>query len=225
MKSEIFLYSVIMCLISFNNWAQINHNLLNEKKIDGTANSVTMDKTNYQQKIKVKYYHVEEIVPMKFGGHKTVYNVSSPKLIRNYDLGPNSKRIITPVFMEGQETVTTSLKSDTILKIENNAKLSVSDVPKKTDTIASIDIINTYEKVSNKGYETIDILKVVGNYYFFNNQFEKAEKCYSKLFSKTSDLDPSYYFHYAMSLKAVGKIKKANEYYKKFRELTTDNTQ
>ena len=224
MKNRLLLYCIITYFFSFNCWAQNSSNLLNEKKIDGTANNVTINQKSEPKGMKVKYYHVEETVPIKFGGHKTVYDVSNPKLIRTYDLGPNSTRIVTPVYEKVQQKENVSQKPDEPLKIEET-KLSSSEVTKKSDTIASIDIIKTYERVLGKGYESVDMLKMIANYYFFNNELSKAEKCYTKLFNKTSDLDPAYYFHYAISLKSVGQIDKSNEYFKKFYELTaSENT-
>lgn len=223
MKNQILLYTVIISVFSFNSWAQKNAISLNEKKADGSTNSLVMDNKILHPNMKVKYYHVEEIVPMKFGGYKTVYDVSNPKLIRTYDLGPNSKRIVTPVFAEVQEPEKTILKSDTTLNVEN-AKLSISEAPKKMDTYAYIDIIKTYERVADKGYESIDMLKKMGNSYFFNDELEKAEKCYGKLFNKTSDLEPEYYYRYSIALKSAGKTDKSNEYLKKYNQLSSNNT-
>jgi tetratricopeptide (TPR) repeat protein len=223
MKKQILLYNVIICLFTFNSWSQNNSISLNEKKIGDSTNSLVIDDKIFNPNMKVKYYHVEEIVPMKFGGYKTVYNVSNPKLIRTYDLGPNNKRTVTPVFAEGQQVEIVNLKSDTTLKIEN-AKISISDAPKKGDSYAYIDIIKTYERVADKGYESIDMLKKIGDSHFFNDELDKAEKCYGKLFSKTSDLEPEYYYRYSIALKSVGKIDKANEYLKKFNQLSSNNT-
>ena len=77
---------------------------------------------------------MEEIVDLKFGGRKTVYNVTHPKLIQTYYLGPNSKRTITPVFEKEEQYVEAIIKSDALKKIENSAKLSITDTPKKIDT-------------------------------------------------------------------------------------------
>jgi tetratricopeptide (TPR) repeat protein len=206
-----------------NSWTQIKMNSLNENKTSGSANSLAIDDKTFHPNMKVKYYHVEEIVPMKFGGYKTVYDVSNPKLIRTYDLGPNNKRIVTPVFVEGKQTQETTLKAETI-SINENAKLSISDAPKKVDSYAYIDIIKTYERVSEKGYESIDMLKKVGDSYFFNDEFDKAEKCYSKLFSKTSDLEPEYYYRFSIVLKSIGQTDKANEYLNKYNQLSSNNT-
>jgi len=255
MKNNILLYSIIISLSSFNCWAQNKENLLNEKKIDGTATVIKMDNKIDGQNRKIKYYHVEETVSLNFGGHKTIYNVSKPWLIQTYNLGPNGKRVVTPIYSDGQQAENESTKKDSILKIKNTSlsindaskilsdgqqvqiespkkeniskiesiNLSVNDESKKIDITVYLDIIKTFESAAGKGYDSIDMLKKVANAYFFINELEKAEKYYTKLFDKTSDLDPAYYFHYAVSLKEVGKIDKSKEYFKKFHQLTLDN--
>jgi tetratricopeptide (TPR) repeat protein len=225
MKNPILLWAVIISLFSLNSWAQKNTISLNDKKGSGSqSNSLVITNTAFDPNMKIKYYHVEEITPMKFGGYKTVYDVTNPKLIRTYSLGPNNKRIITPVFMEGRQQEKTFLKSDTLLRMEKPSKISISEAPKKTDSYASIDVIKTYERVAEKGYESVDMLKKLANSYFFSDEFEKAEKSYSKLFLKTADVEPEYYYRYSIALKSVGKAEKSKEYLKKFNELSSNNT-
>jgi hypothetical protein len=275
MKNQIPVYIIIISSLAFNSWAQKNP--LNEKKAEGMQNNapILRDRINAPLR-KVKYYHVEEIIDLKFGGHKTVYNVTNPKLIQTYDLGPNNKRIITPVFEKGEQIVETILKSDALKKIEistkspitdipqkvdiinleqenkkietplfpipkekldetaitlnalnkieNSNKLSISDKPKKVDTSAYIDIIKTYERVVEKGYEPIEILKKLADSYFFNNELENSEKYYGKLFGKTTDLEPEYYYRYSAALRSKGQIEMADQYLKKFNELSADNS-
>lgn len=214
MKSKILLYTLIISLFSFNCWTQ--------KKIEETK--VNSNSKNEKTNKKIKYYHVEETSPMKFGGFKTTYDVRDPRLIRTYDLGPNNKRTITPVYEDEVivEHAEPTLKSlDSLKKIESSV-ISISDKPKKTDSYAYIDIIKTYERVSDKGYESIDMLKKVGNSYFFNDELEKAEKCYGKLFSLTTDLEPEYYYRYSIALKAMGKTEQADEFFKKFNQLSSN---
>ncbi|TRX36154.1 hypothetical protein FNW52_09010 [Flavobacterium sp. ZT3R18] len=274
MKNQILVYIITISLLPFNGWAQKIPQ--NEKKTEGVQNNATIlsDKVDAQAR-KVKYYHVEEIVDLKFGGHKTVYNVTHPKLIQTYNLGPNSKRIVTTIFENGEQLVESILKSDGLKKIGNSAKVSITDTPKKIDipdlgtanktiitpdfpkkeqldeTIiklntlneiesstvfsitdtpkkvnipANIDIIKTYERVVEKGYETLDILKKLANSYFFDNQLEKAEKYYSKIFSKTTDLEPEYYYRYSVALKATEQDAKSNEFLKKFNQLSGNSS-
>lgn len=223
MKNKIFIYILIISLFSSNSWTQSNSVSLSEKKPKKTnTNSKVMNsKVNIPKKI--KYYHVEETTTLKFGGYKTVYDVTDPKMINTDDLGPNGLRTITPVYedkvqLELQET---TLKSDTsIRKKVNSTAILITDKPKKKDSYAYIDIIKTYERVADKGYESIDMLKKMGNSYFFDDELEKAEKCYNKLFSLTTDLEPEYYYRYSIALRAMGKIEMSNEFLKKFNELS-----
>lgn len=224
MKNEILLFSLIFFLFSFNNWAQTKPDTSNEKKNDGIVPIPTNDTAALNKKMRIKHYHVEENVPIKFGGRKTTYDVSHPNLIQTYDLGPNNTRIVTPVFIEMPPEQALTLKSDSLTKLKN-AKISVSDKPKQASGVAYIDIIKTYERVADKGYESIDMLKKMGNSYFFSDEFEKAEKCYSKLFEKTSDVEPEYYYRYAITLKAAGQVDKAKEYLDKFYQFSAKDAQ
>jgi tetratricopeptide (TPR) repeat protein len=225
MKNQIPICTLIVSLFASNSWAQQNAISLNDKKASGSqSNSLVISNTAFDPNTKIKYYHVEEITPMKFGGYKTVYDVTNPKLIRTYSLGPNNKRIITPVFMEGRQVEKTFLKSDTLLRMEKPSKILISEAPKKAESYASIDVIKTYERVAEKGYESVEMLKKLANSYFFSDEFEKAEKSYSKLFSKTADVEPEYYYRYSIALKSVGKTEKSKEYLKKFNELSSNNT-
>jgi hypothetical protein len=324
MKKQLLVYILLTSSIPFNSWAQ--KNLLNEKKIgeSQTSSPTLNDQIDTLSARKIKYYHVEEIYEMKSGGHKTIYNVSDYRLIRTYDLGPNNKRIITPVYWDQiaetlkksdpskkiknpvqlaiankskktapfdlvskdkniiipavsekdkpnetsiklsslnrlensdqlaiavtskkadlsdlelglKSTIAPALdqkekldenehKLDTSNKTENSTPLAIIDAPKKSDNPAYIDIIKTYEGVVEKGYETLEILKKLANSLYFNNQLEKAEKYYAKLFNKTTDLEPEYYFRYSVALKSTGHIEKANEYLKKFNQLSGNSS-
>jgi tetratricopeptide (TPR) repeat protein len=258
MKNQILVYLIILSLHSFHSWSQTT--LLNEKKIEKTLTTVTIlnNETDIPAR-KVKYYHVEEIIYSQFGGHKTVYNVSNPKLIQTNDLGPNSKRIITPIFEKSKPVLKTTVKLDTLKRVKNHNDLSIdgntrkiatlklmqkegrsktsfkidtankmessnkissAESTAKEDTDAYVDIIKTYESVVEKGFETIEILKILANSYFFDTKLEKAEKYYRKLFNKTTDLEPEYYYRYSVALKSIGQIEKSNGYLKKFNQLS-----
>jgi tetratricopeptide (TPR) repeat protein len=224
MKNLVIICYPLMVLFSTYSWGQNNAIDLNSKSRNTIqTNSLNITDKNFKPNRKVKYYLVEETTSMTFGGHKRVYVVSNPKHIPAYDLGINSKRIITPVFVETNENENTTLKSDTILRKVETTKFIITDVPKKQDTYASIDIMKTYERVSEQGYESLEMLKKLANSYFFSDDFEKAEKSYRKLFTKTTDLEPEYYYRYSIALKSVGEIEKSKEYLKKFNELSSKN--
>ena len=219
MKTQILLYTIILSLISSAGWTQ--RLFLNQKKMVLTPNQIIVieEETN-KLNMYIKYYHVEEIVKIKFGGYKTIYDVTNLKLIETYDLGPNNKRIITPIYSTEKRLEKTDLKSKTITKIGTPPHTSASDLPKKTETYSYIDIITIYEKAVDKGYESIDMMKKIGDSYFFNQELEKAEKYYTKLFSLTNELELVYYYRYAMSLKSIGNSEKSDELFKKYNQLS-----
>lgn len=91
------------------------------------------------------------------------------------------------------------------------------------DNYAYIDAIKIYEKVAEKGYEDAEMLKKLGNAYYFNAELESANKWYEKLFSLTSEVEPEYYFRYSQCLKNAGNYTLANEYLDKFAKATSDS--
>jgi len=97
---------------------------------------------------------------------------------------------------------------------------AVSNETKKKDNYVYIDAAKTYERVTEKGYKSPDMLKKMGNAFFFNDEFDKAAKCYGELCDMTADLEPEYYYRYSISLKAIGEDEKATENLKKFNELS-----
>jgi tetratricopeptide (TPR) repeat protein len=103
-------------------------------------------------------------------------------------------------------------------------KAKVSNEDKKSDNYAYIDAVKTYERVSDKGYKSPDMLKKIGNAYFFNEEFDKAAKCYGELCDMTADLEPEYYYRYSIALKAIGENEKASENLKKFNQLSGNKT-
>ncbi|TRX30270.1 hypothetical protein FNW52_20365 [Flavobacterium sp. ZT3R18] len=246
MKKKILVYITIVTIFSFNCFAQIVQvDTSNKKAIDNQINAMTGKMTSSVKTIKT--YHVVETINLKFGGHTTTYDVPDSKLINTYDLGPNNTRVITivektveqntevvpPIYTPVQQKteVTTpsytkvepinSIQSKNIdtLKTSLNSNATI-DSPKKMGDYAYINVIKTYERVTDKGYKSIDMLKKVCNAYFFNDELEKAAKCYAELFKLTTDLEPECYYRYAISLKAIGEDKKASENLKKYNQLS-----
>ncbi|WP_231129626.1 tetratricopeptide repeat protein [Flavobacterium sufflavum] len=100
--------------------------------------------------------------------------------------------------------------------------------PKKDHTnYSSVDPLKTYERVIEKGYKSADMLKKIGNAYYFKDELDKAAKWYGELFTMTTitDLEPEYYFRYARSLKAINKNDEADEMMKIFNQKTEVNTE
>lgn len=88
-------------------------------------------------------------------------------------------------------------------------KLSKAD--KLYDRYAYIDAIKTYENIAEKGHKSVDLFQKLGNAYYFNSEFEKANKWYSELFALGQELEPEYYYRYSQTLKSAGDYPKADQ--------------
>lgn len=85
--------------------------------------------------------------------------------------------------------------------------------------------IDIYQRVMEKGYTSADLLKRLGNSYYYNADYDKAAEVYGQLFSKYSDSlknEPGYYFRYAQSLLTQGREGKAGKILRQFRDLTAN---
>jgi hypothetical protein len=239
MKKKFLVYIVIVSVYSFNCFAQIVQSDTNNKKvIDNQINALTGKKTSLVKTVKtVKTYHVVETINLKFGGHTTTYDVPDPKLINTYDLGPGNTRVITivdktveltteivtPLHTKAEPINTIQAKNINSLPPLLKTKTTI-DSPKKTVDYVYVNVLKTYERMSDKGYKSIDMLKKVCNGYFLSDELEKAAKCFGELFALTTDLEPEYYYRYSISLKAVGEDQKASEILKKYNQLSENKT-
>lgn len=89
---------------------------------------------------------------------------------------------------------------------------------KKYEKYAYIDAIKTYERVAEKGYKSPEMLKKLGNSYYFNADLTNAAKWYGELFSMTEDVEAEYFYRYSQSLKSIGDYEKANVMLDKFNQ-------
>jgi len=80
----------------------------------------------------------------------------------------------------------------------------------KYDNFAYVDAINVYEKVANKGFVSEEILKKLGNAYFFQGNYPSALKWYDSLFQLSKNIENEYYFRYSHCLKSIGNYEKSN---------------
>ena len=65
--------------------------------------------------------------------------------------------------------------------------------------------IDIYKKVLDKGYSSPDLLKRLGNSYYFNAKYQEAAQTYKKLKETYPDeISVEEVFRYAQSLKSVG---------------------
>ncbi len=82
--------------------------------------------------------------------------------------------------------------------------------------------IDIYKKVLDKGFVSADLLKKLGNSYYFNADYQEAKKVYERLVNEfKSDAGPEYYFKYAQTLRSLGSYMEAETMMDTFLEMTS----
>lgn len=85
--------------------------------------------------------------------------------------------------------------------------------------------IDIYEKVVEKGYVSQDILERLGNSYYYNANYEAAEKIYAELLERYGEQTTAeYYFKYGQTLKTLEKYKEADSVLTRFSQLTQNDS-
>lgn len=73
------------------------------------------------------------------------------------------------------------------------------------DSYYFIDAREIYLKIVDDGYESPQVLKKLGDTYYFNSEYTEAAEWYKKLMEKfPNDVDPIYYYRAAQSFKSIG---------------------
>ncbi|HEY6144039.1 MAG TPA: hypothetical protein VIV55_11550 [Flavobacterium sp.] len=165
-------------------------------------------------------YHVEE----KIGSNVTTYDVGNLSLVEKNDLGPNNTRVVTPKYgaakpkpkvVEANRELP-KVSFDVVINTEKSIQVDEVVAPVKKLEFIMVDIMSTYERILDREYESIELLKKVANNRYFQGELTMAYKWYSKLFALTTDLEIVYYYRYAQALKSVGQVNKSNEMMKVF---------
>lgn len=82
--------------------------------------------------------------------------------------------------------------------------------------------IDIYKKVLDKGYVSADLLKKLGNSYYFNADYKEAASIYERLIREyEAEVTPDYYFRYSQTLRSLTEYAKADELMRKFSEITS----
>lgn len=84
--------------------------------------------------------------------------------------------------------------------------------------------IDIYKKVLDKGYVSADLLRKLGNSYYYNSQYKEAGESYDRLVQEfESEVTAEDYFKYAQTLKSLEDYNKASEIMGKFSAMTADD--
>lgn len=212
MKKYLLIFTAIACIFSLNCFGQNNDIVLaNVKMKNAKSKSDKIPNTD----LVVESYRVEETINMAFGNRTTTYEVSKLGMVNTYDLGPNNTRKVIPQYAKPKEkTLGTTIETKTIV---DTLKVAVKPVkvnvlpPAKKEKYITINVVNTYEKVLDRGYKSIEMLKKVADRSYFENDMINAAKHYAQLFEMSTNLEASYYFRYAQALKGINEMEKSEE--------------
>lgn len=84
--------------------------------------------------------------------------------------------------------------------------------------------IDIYKKVLDKGFVSADLLRKLGNSYYYNSEYKEAGETYGRLVNEfQSEVTAEDYFKYAQTLKSLSEYDSANEIMAKFSEITTND--
>ncbi len=82
--------------------------------------------------------------------------------------------------------------------------------------------IDIYKKVLDKGYVSADLLRKLGNAYYFKAEYAEAAAIYQRLVTEYgTEVGPEYYFRYAQTLRSLADYSDADDMMTKFTEMTT----
>lgn len=236
MKNCAPIFIAIASIFSFNCFAQ--------EDLQASAVIATTE-TTLSNSQPIVSYHVVERINTPYGANITTYTVSNLSLVSTIDLGPNNSRVITPKYATAKigrtqkntaativATAAPAAVSEMIIEqaaaVADNEKvlLANNDASNAIETAAiaerigpqsvNINLLDTYERVLEKGYRSEKMLKSVGNGHFFEGNLTMAAKWYTELFALKTELEPIYYYRYAKSLSAINQAKKATEMMKIF---------
>lgn len=88
---------------------------------------------------------------------------------------------------------------------------------KANENYEHLDYVNAqkiYLAVAEKGFESEELFSKLGNSYYFNAQYDDANKWYARLFNLTGEPEQNILFlRYSQTLKATGQDEMAAQYY------------
>lgn len=111
-----------------------------------------------------------------------------------------------------------------ILSISFSQNRLLEKANEKYDEYSFRPAIDIYKKVREKGFSSPDLLKRLGNSYYFNAEYIQASEIYKELIEKyDSVVSLDYVFRYAQSLKTLGEYDKADEMLLKFSNMAKES--
>lgn len=105
-------------------------------------------------------------------------------------------------------------------------KRKIKEATEDFDGYAYVDARKLYTHLADRGFKTKDVLRRLGDSYYFTGEYKEAANWYAKLLKndkKPSAENAEYYFRYAQSLKSTGKYGLSDREMEKFLTLKKDD--
>ena len=129
------------------------------------------------------------------------------------------KRVLFILFAVVGSSMYVSAQEEIEDKIQARAKAKADESYDQYSFSPAIDI---YKKVLDKGYSSPDLLKRLGNAYYFNAKYDEAAKIYEKLVATYPDeTEADYFFRYAQSLKSLGEYDESAQVMTQFKQMAS----
>jgi len=209
MEKHVLLLAITASTFSLGCFAQQNNKFLVNTKVE---NLQLLSNRMSKNEFVIVSYQVEEKINLKFGGTTTTYTVPTLDMVNTNDLGEENSRTVTPKYVRAKVVgLNAILPKETFVFAPDNKICSDLNIPPYKKTYVRINLFRTYERVLEKGFCTVEMLKKVGDWRYFEGDLEASEKWYTELLCLTTDLEAEFFYRYAMSLKFVGQTDKAKE--------------
>lgn len=115
-----------------------------------------------------------------------------------------------------KNTIKILICSGLVSMASHGQSLDLKKASSEYDKYDYVDAIKVYEKLYTKDYKSSDMLKRLGNAYYFQGELKKANTYYNDLFTLNQSIEPEYYYRYAQTLKSVKDYTKADQMMNEF---------
>jgi hypothetical protein len=201
-----------------------------KSKMKTVVKDVELKSTIVADKVAVKQVGVSMDMPLNteksvtgnvvrsvVGNVEKSINVNTSKVVSAKASKPvsmtTSKSVSINAVKSGGVNAAKSIKATTVKSVGVNTVKSVSENTAKS---VDVNVVNTYEKVLDKGYRSIDMLRKVADKSYFDGNLTAAVKYYGELLEMDATVEAVCYYRYAQSLKGLGEMEKADEMMKIF---------
>ena len=99
---------------------------------------------------------------------------------------------------------------------------NLSKGDKEFENYNFVSAVKVYENMYKKGYKSPDLLKKIGDSYYFQSKYDESSRWYGELIASGQSVTSEYYYRYAQSLKSVGDYIKADSIMLEYEKRSKD---